>query len=97
MITYGTSRLFSVVGVLVSDTDVVPAGRSVVDVLLATVTHVYGLAFPRQTSSDAAEADAAAAALRGGIMAASFNGEGGRMQAEPSCHCAAQTIMHNTR
>ena len=51
-----------------------------VNVLLATVTHIYGLAFPRQTSSDAAEADAAAAALRGGIMAACFNGEGGRMQ-----------------
>ena len=46
-----------------------------IEVLSATITSVYGLAFPRLTSSNAAEANTASTALRGGVLAASFSGE----------------------
>ena len=50
-------------------------GSPLNEVLLKTVASIYGIAFPRLTSSVAAEAAAAAAALRGGVMAAHFSGD----------------------
>ena len=56
-------------------TDCSAAGASLVEVLLKTVASIYGVAFPRLTSRNAAEAAAAATALRGGVMAAHFSGK----------------------